>query len=210
MVLVYQNHPYLCTVAQWAAALSCHLHRSSLTLGVLLGSRLLYRPISSALWISWGEYHYTEPFRTGAQSFKTAGFTAADYFPCYETMKSRVGALRFSVFKFAAVCLSCALCQFVHQLISPGKTTQRAQVKSSFSVFLIHFCITSLPSHRMADHIFSLFLNIVNDVEEAILYLLSISLFDELPTTYRQIISSFVFGSKLFCFIAIIKVELKP
>jgi hypothetical protein len=62
----------------------------------------------------------------------------------------------------------------------------------------------------MADHILSLFLNIVNDVEEANLYLLYVSLFGELPTAYRKIISSFVLSSKLFCFIAIIRVELKP
>jgi hypothetical protein len=129
-----------------------------------------------------------KPFRTGAQSFVTSGFTAVDYFACFEAMKSLVGAQKFSVYKFGIECLSCGLCQCIHQLISSDKTTQRVQVKSSFSVFLIHFCTASLPSHRMADLIFSLFLNIVNDVKEANLYLLSISLFDELPTTYRQII----------------------
>jgi hypothetical protein len=54
----------------------------------------------------------------------------------------------------------------VHQLISPGKAPRRLQ-------------IPSLPSHRTADCIFSLFCNITNNVEEVNPYHLPVSLLDE-------------------------------
>jgi hypothetical protein len=62
----------------------------------------------------------------------------------------------------------------------------------------------SLPGFTIY-HILSLFFSIINSVKEINLYCLPISLFDELPTSQRCVISSFVFKSE-FCFVALIRV----
>jgi hypothetical protein len=80
--------------------------------------------------------------------------------------------------------------------------------KSSFSEILIHFCVSILPSHRTASHIFTFFFSIVCNIEVNPCHL-HISIFEELSSLYKQTISNFVVKPKIFHFIAIIWVELK-